>query len=183
MRLTGNRRNLHYRLLKFCFNALLLLLNASPVFSQADTSFWFVAPDLQQEHGDRPVYLRISSQSNAATVTISQPANSSFPVQTVSIAANSSLSIDLTSWINLLENQPVNTILNKGLHIRSTAKISCYYDVANGFNGDMFALKGRNALGNKFTIPFQQSFSTTYAFPAFNSTFEIVATQDNTVVT
>ncbi|HEY5772632.1 MAG TPA: gliding motility-associated C-terminal domain-containing protein [Chitinophagaceae bacterium] len=183
MRLRDNRRNLHYRLLKYCFYALLLLLNGSPVFSQADTSFWFVAPDLQQEHGDRPIYLRISSQSNAATVTISQPANSSFPVQTVSIAANSSLSIDLTSWIDLLENQPVNTVLNKGLHIRSTSKISCYYDVANGFNGDMFALKGRNALGKKFTIPFQQSFSTTYAFPNYTSTFEIVATQNNTTVT
>src|SRR6187397_2090715 len=45
MRLTGNRRNLHYRLLKFCFYTL-LLLNGSPVFSQADTNFWFVAPDL-----------------------------------------------------------------------------------------------------------------------------------------
>jgi gliding motility-associated-like protein len=183
MRLTGNRRDLLYRLLKYCFYALLLLLNGSPVFSQADTSFWFVAPDLQQEHGDRPVYLRISSQSNAATVTISQPANSSFPVQTVSIAANSSLSINLTSWIDLLENQPVNAVLNKGLHIRSTSKISCYYDVANNFNGDMFALKGRNALGKKFTIPFQQSFITTLAFPSYTSTFEIVATLDNTKIT
>ena len=183
MNLTGNKLNLQNRLLKFCFFFLLLLLKGSIAFAQADTSFWFVAPDLQQQHGDRPVYLRISSQSNATTVTISQPANSSFPVQTVSIAANTSLSIDMTSWIDLLENQLVNTILNKGLLIRSTAKISCYYDIANGFNGDMFALKGRNALGKKFTIPFQQSFSTTYAFPAFNSTFEIVATQDNTVVT
>src|SRR6187401_735167 len=138
MRMTGNKRDLHYRLFKFCFYTLLLLLNGSPVFSQADTSFWFVSPDLQQEHGDRPVFLRISSQSNAATVTISQPANSSFPVQTVSIAANSSLSINLTSWIDMLENQPVNAILNKGLHIRSSAKISCYYDIANALNGDMF---------------------------------------------
>ena len=182
MRLADNKRNLYYPLLKFCFYALSLLLNGSAVFSQSDTSFWFVAPDLQQQHGDRPVYLRISSQSNAATVSISQPANSSFPVQTVTLAANSSLSIDLTSWIDLLENQPVNTILNKGLHIRSTSKISCYYDVANNFNGDMFALKGRNALGKKFTIPFQQSFNTTYAFPNYTSTFEIVATQNNTKV-
>ena len=83
----------------------------------------------------------------------------------------------------LLENQPVNVVLNKGLYIRSTSKISCYYDVANNLNGDMFALKGRNALGKKFTIPFQQSFSTTYAFPNYTSTFEIVATQNNTTVT
>jgi gliding motility-associated-like protein len=184
--MAGNERNERIGnryALKFFFCAFVLLLNGLTVFSQSDTSFWFAAPDLQQQHGDRPIYLRISSQNNAATITISQPANPSFPVQTVNISASSSTSIDLTAWIDLLENQTVNTILNKGLYIRSTAKISCYYDIANGFNGDMFALKGRNALGKKFTIPFQQSFSTTYAFPAFNSTFEIVATQDNTVVT
>src|SRR6187401_2533749 len=134
MDLMSNKSNFNSRVLRSCFYVLLLLLNGSIAFSQADTSFWFVAPDLQQQHGDRPVYLRISSQSNAATVTISQPASSSFPVQTVTIAANSSLSIDMTSWIDLLENQPINAVLNKGLHIRSTSKISCYYDVANNFN-------------------------------------------------
>lgn len=185
MILTGNEKHKGCRVLNIYFIVLSLLLNGSDVFSQADTSFWFVAADLQQQHGDRPVYLRISSQSNAATITISQPANSSFPVQTVTVAANSSLSVDMTSWIDMLENQPVNTVLNKGLYIRATAKISCYYDMANSYNGDMFALKGRNALGKKFTIPFQQSFTTTsiYPLPLFTSTFEIVATQDNTTIT
>ncbi len=164
--------------------SLLLIICAGQfVFSQTDTSFWFVAPDLQGLHGDRPVYLRISTQGNAATVTISQPANPLFPVQSVSLAANSSRSVDLTPWITFIENQPVNVVLNKGIHVSSTAKISCYYDIADGFNGDMFALKGKNALGTKFTIPFQQSFVTTYPFPSYTATFEIVATEDNTTVT
>jgi hypothetical protein len=46
--------------------------------AQTDTTFWFAAPDLQQAHGDRPIYLRISTLSNAASITISQPANSGF---------------------------------------------------------------------------------------------------------
>ena len=164
---------------------LFLFFKTITVFSQADTSFWFVAPDLQQSHGDQPIYLRLSSQGSAATVTISQPANAAFPVQTINLAANSSQSINLTTWIGFIENQPVNTKLNNGIHIRSTSKVSCYYDIANGLNGDMFALKGRNALGKRFTIPFQQSFATTsfFPFPTYTPTFEIVATQNNTTVT
>jgi len=37
---------------------------ACNIYSQADSSFWFVAPDLQEQHGDRPVFLHISSLSN-----------------------------------------------------------------------------------------------------------------------
>ena len=183
MNLFGKKEKNNLATLKTSLIGLTLFFYSLTAFSQSDTSFWFVAPDLQELHGDRPIFLRLSSQSNAAVVTISQPANPSFTIQTINLAANSSRSVDLTFWISSIENQTVNTVLGRGLLIRSTAKVSCYYDVANGFNGDMFALKGRNALGRKFTIPFQQSFATTFAFPAYTSTFEIVATQNNTTIT
>ena len=126
--------------------------------AQTDTTFWFAAPDLQQAHGDRPILLRLSTLTSAATVTISQPANASFTPITLNIGANSSNSIDLTTYITQLENVTPNTVTNKGLLIRSTTPVSCYYDIANGFNGDIYALKGKNALGTKFTLPFQMGF-------------------------
>jgi len=48
----------------------------------------------------------------------------------------------------------------------------------------MYILKGKNAFGKKFTIPFQQSFfSTTYRPPFFTASFEILATENNTTIT
>jgi len=126
--------------------------------AQTDTTFWFAAPDLQQAHGDRPIFLRLSTQNAASIVTISQPANASFTPITLNIAANSSNSLDLTAFITQLENVTPNTVTNKGLLIRSSTPISCYYDIAHGSNGDIYALKGKNALGTKFTLPFQMGF-------------------------
>lgn len=168
--------------MKYYLLFILFIFTTCSIFSQADTSFWFVAPDLQEQHGDRPVFLRLSSLNNAALITISQPANTAFPIQTISLAANSSQSVDLTTWIDLIENKPVNTVLNKGLLVRSTTKVSCYYDIIHDFNGDIYALKGKNALGKKFTIPFQQALFSE-GLPDYTATFEIVATADNTTIT
>ena len=99
--------------------------------AQTDTTFWFAAPDLQQAHGDRPIFLRLSTQNAASIVTISQPANASFTPISLNIAANSSNSLDLTAYITQLENATPNTVTNKGLLIRSTTPVSCYYDIAN----------------------------------------------------
>lgn len=160
---------------------LLLLAGGTPppLAAQTDTAFWFVAPDLNQLHGDQPVFLRVSSFGSPATITISQPANPSFPVQTVSINAFATRSVNLTAWITLVENTPANTVNNKGLFIHATAPVSVYYDVANVVNGDMFALKGRNALGQQFHVPFQNAW--TNRFPS--SSIEVVATEDATTVT
>lgn len=163
------------------FSLLALLAAVYPLRSaaQTDTAFWFVAPDLNQLHADRPIYLRVSTFGSPAVITISQPANASFPVQTVSIGAYATRSVDLTAWIDAVENTPSNTVNNKGIFIRSSAPIAVYYDVANAHNGDMFALKGRNALGQQFRVPFQNAW--TNRFPS--SSIEIVATEDATSVT
>ena len=44
-------------------------------FSQTDTEFWFVAPEVSADHGDYPVLLRITTTNLPADVTISMPAN------------------------------------------------------------------------------------------------------------
>ena len=167
---------------RFLLIFLLAMLQLHLAWAQSDTNFWFAAPDLQQNHGDRPIFLRIAANNTAASVRISIPATPSFSPIVVNMTANSSQSIELTTYINLIENSEINSITNKGILVESSASISCYYDVANQLNGDIYALKGANALGTKFTLPFQQVFSSDGP-PNFTCTFSIVATEDNTSVT
>ena len=151
-----------------------------PSWAQVDTEFWFVAPEVTATHGDSPVLLRFATFDAPADVVVDMPANGNYGVYNLTIPANSAVSIDLTDSLSWYENQPFNEVLDKGLHITSTTSISAYYEVNMGNNPDIFALKGDNALGTSFHLPFQNftnnGFSTT-------SGFDIVATEDNTVVT
>ena len=162
--------------------ALLVILGCLGMSSwaQVDTEFWFVAPEVTATHGDSPVLLRFATFDAPADVVVDMPANGNYGVYNLTIPANSAVSIDLTDSLSWYENQPFNEVLDKGLHITSTTSISAYYEVNMGNNPDIFALKGDNALGTSFHLPFQNftnnGFSTT-------SGFDIVATEANTVVT
>ena len=149
-------------------------------WAQVDTEFWFVAPEVTATHGDSPVLLRFATFDAPADVVVDMPANGNYGVYNLTIPANSAVSIDLTDSLSWYENQPFNEVLDKGIHITSTTSISAYYEVNMGNNPDIFALKGDNALGTSFHLPFQNftnnGFSTT-------SGFDIVATEANTVVT
>lgn len=91
-----------------------------------------------------------------------------------------------TSWDN---NNP---LANKALHIYSKHhnKFSVYYefDRQNGGGGtnnpDIWVLKGTNALGFDFYVPFQTTWTNQNFryFPGYSS-FDIVATTDNTHIT
>jgi len=167
-----------------------LVLVVSNLLAQVDTAFWFAAPEIINDnsspHTDRPIFLRMTAFSNSANVTVSQPANPSFTTVTIFIPANSSVSVDLTSQIDLVESKPANQILNSGLLISSTADISAYYEEASSSNPEMFVLKGKNALGTSFFIPTQNIMSNWayYALPPIlpSSSFDIVATEDNTSI-
>ena len=168
--------------LRLCLLFFALWIIQLDSFAQTDTTFWFAAPDLQQAHGDRPILLRFSTGASPATVTVSIPANTWFTPITINIPANSSQSLDLTPYINEIENSVVNAVENRGLKVSSTAMVSCYYDIAHGYNGDIYALKGANGLGFKFTLPFQMAFVGA-GLPGYTCTFSIVASEDNTIVT
>lgn len=144
--------------------------------AQQDTEFWFVAPEVAQSHGDRPILLGLSSTDRPAEVRIEMPAEPFFSPIIVNLAPNSFRSLDLTTYLNLLENQPANAVLNKGLHITSDVPISAYYHVNHRNNLDIYALKGRQAEGLRFFIPSQTSFRNVHG----ESVFDLVATQDNT---
>ena len=114
---------------KQSFLFLLFLTFFLNVKSQIDTSFWFVAPDISQGLGDRPIYLYFNTYAQAATVKVRQPANGAFVPITKVISANSIDSINLTPFIASIENNTANSVLNRGLYISSTQKISALYSI------------------------------------------------------
>jgi gliding motility-associated-like protein len=149
---------------------------------QLDTTFWFVAPEVAQGHGDRPIVFRFATLANPATISVSQPANPAFPVQILNLPPNSAQTLDLTPWIDIIENKPANTTLNYGFKITATSQITAYYEVTPtcNCNPDIFSLKGKNALGTAFLTPFQDFLNNaSYARSGFN----IVATENNTIIT
>jgi hypothetical protein len=58
---------------------------------------------------------------------------------------------------NDIENQPDNTIQNKGLYIQATKPVTVLLEVAPPFvtQSGIFTLKGSNALCNSFVVPSQ----------------------------
>ena len=157
-------------------------------FSQKDSIFWFATPSLSTISSyqyDRPTFFRFSTFSQAATITISMPANFGFTPINMSVAANSHYSIDMTPYIDQIESQPSNTVLNKGLLIQSTSKITAYYEAEgeSHANPDIFTLKGKNSLGKLFYIPFQNySRNCDTDFGCERSSFDIIASEDSTTV-
>lgn len=171
----------------FC---LMLVLSQGLVVAQTDTRFWFVAPEVSKngaQRFDEPIYFRLPNYGIATTVTISMPAEPAFVPIIQNIAPNGSATVDVSSWLETVENKPANTILNKGILITATNPVTVYYEVASTYcncNPEIFALKGRNALGTNFVLPGQTYFNNSGGYsPTPYNTFDIVATQANTVVT
>jgi hypothetical protein len=162
-------------------------------YTQIGTDFWLAPPDVTDLHnppGGEPLYLYIQSQAvTDAMVTISQPANPGFnggsPI-VITVNAGKTNRVNLTPFKAALETRPTNAISNTGLRIQSNMPVSVQYEIANTNNTDIISLKGDNALGNYFYIPFHKHapFSNhTFSAPhTANTTFDIVATQNNTII-
>jgi gliding motility-associated-like protein len=168
--------------MKSFYLVLFTLLLGFQASAQLDTLFWFVAPEIAQSHGDRPIVFRFATLATPATITVSQPANPGFPPQVINLGANAAQTLDLTPWIDIIENKPANSVLNYGFKIKATAPIMAYYEVVTSCNcnPDIFTLKGKNALGTNFIVSAQTFLNNAnYA----RSGFDIVATQNNTSIT
>lgn len=167
------------------FSLFFLLFNGTSAFSQTDTSFWFAAPEVSSQDGfDRPIVIRITSYALPCTVTISQPANGGMPTQVLHLPPNSTQSSDLTAWIEYIECKPGDAVKKSGIKITSTADISAYYEVnQNGVNPEIYVLKGGSALGNEFYISSQTIGNNGVFYPIPYSSFNIVASENNTQVT
>ncbi len=152
----------------------LLLFTSFEVSAQTDTRFWFVAPEVSNDHGDRPIAFRITSEGQATQVRVYTPANTGIFDTTFLLPANNTTTIPLTHRISQIENDPPNTVHNRGFLIESTELITAYYEVITaGNNPDIFALKGRNALGTSFYLPGQNLIRNVHG----HERIDIVATQ------
>ncbi|MEE4177578.1 MAG: PKD domain-containing protein [Bacteroides sp.] len=171
---------------------LLLLFFAGSLKAQTDTEFWFVAPRVTEGHGfdpsvpnyygGRKFYLRFASMSLPATITIDMPANPAFTPIEFTMPANAAHTEDLSDLYDILWHPMPNEIHGRGLHITSTTPVTAYYEIGTYYNTDIFSLKGKNALGTNFYVPFQNTYRNGNYSPLPFSTINIVATQDNTVV-
>ncbi len=148
--------------------------------AQTDTEFWFAAPDLEAGHAQQPIRFCIVSYETAATVVFEQPANNAFSPQTFQLSANDFYVYDVSSIIDMVETRPYNTVVNYGFHITSTSPVSVYYESDNN-NSEIYCLKGSNALGTNFVVPMQYLYENYYSNTC--SRIEVVATQNNTMVT
>ncbi len=166
----------------YLFAFVTLFVFTSSAFAQIDTLFWFAAPEVSSGSGDSPTQLNLLTYTEAATVTISQPANLGFTPIVVNIAASSSQTVNLTPFLSSIESPSGNTINNNGLKIVSTKPISAYYEVNAPGNKEIFTLKGNTAIGLEFYTPFQKFWSTAATVPVSFSSIEIIATEDNTTI-
>ena len=162
-------------------------------FSQSDHEFWFAAPPVTHQfispgpvlyqNLNRPIRLYFTTAEGPATVTVDQPANPSFTPIIKIVNNDSARMVDLTSFIDLVETKPADSILNTGLHITSDKEITAFYEVQSPHNAETWPLFGKNALGYEFIIPSQHHYSNyEYSDPPALNSFEIVATEDSTLI-
>jgi hypothetical protein len=157
--------------------------------------------------GAAPVSLNISNFYNYSTdVTIEIPADKFDPVlnpngfKTINVTVPPNTTERVVLWDNdicdpnnikvrkQVENLPikgnVQQPLDKAIHITSTNFVTVYYEVEEQNNSDVFALKGENALGDLFYVPFQTNEDNSANVKpdiAFSS-IVLLATEDNTVI-
>ena len=169
---------------KIRYNILIfIILMATVCHAQTDTAFWFAAPDFHQSDyfDEIPIRFVFHSYDQPATVTVEQPANSFFPTSTVVLPSNGVAVYDLSDMVSMVETTPINTVLDRGLYIHSTAPISCYYQNTS-VNRETYTLKGRNALGTDFQVLIPHWIICWGNGRGGHENIEIVATEDSTEV-
>ncbi len=161
-----------------------------------------------------PGIFRFTTFDLETIVTLSLPANLAFTPLTFTIPPNTTYSYefwrpdcsiaDHDAWCAAVGNpagctDPANwctdlleienfvefkNISSKGVLIKTDNPITCYFEISAFYNREIMSLKGRNAKGNDFYVPFQTQWpNQTYANTQIYSAIHIVATEDLTQVT
>ena len=178
------------RLYRYGFILLVFLLFfKSTTHAQTDTEFWFGVPDITSGHpssggGGEPIYLRIATLELESLIRVEIGDNNIVVQPDTLIPPYTSFTVDLTSYLDDLENDDYGIIEEKALHVTGSNKITAYYEEAEYYNPDIFSLKGANSLGTEFYIPNQNEWindSTSYTPDPYGG-FIITATQDGTNV-
>ena len=163
--------------------AALLLLLLQHSHAQSDTRFWFSAPAISELHENRPISLRITTGDKAAAIKVHIPQTSGIDyLYDAVLSPNSAVTIDLTPYARTLQFKEPNQINQSALLIEASAPVTCYYEIGYFYNTDIFTLKGSNALGTHFFIPGQTRWNNSEVFPDNWSSFQVLATENNTIV-
>lgn len=168
--------------------ALLLPLAAQ---AQIGKQFWFAAPEMAQHSKDASLRLYLTAYDAPAVVTISMPANPAFAPITVQVADNGFEQVVLApDYTTFMERMAAyhNRVNTNALSITSDQPISAYVQLT-GVNSETWTLKAENALGTDFRVAGQNTYRNSNSNPqhatyrnAYSSA-QIIATEDNTVVT
>lgn len=184
--------------LRYSFLIFLLLLSLASAHGQTGTDFWFVVPEVSADRGDRPAFLVFSTYELPADILVSMPSPGKPLAWTdtlIRIPANSSYSWQISHRLSMLENSYTGARGHNGIYMTSQSpavanhgEFSVYYQIAFSLakvNPEIFVLKGTNAVGNDFVLPFQNEWDnrTTAGWTAEPySAADIVVTTPNTRV-
>ena len=172
---------------------LLMCLYALTGLRAQDTEFWFVAPQsgIRTENKGGFVFTN-TSKSKQAKVKITYYKTGY--TETINIAPGEGEHhiIDRNFSTTHVENMMINAgkVVPGGIHIESTEKLIAYYVFDALHTKDIFALKGKAALGTEFFVPqttdgfyINGDPGTGNGYPDAFDQIDIVATEDNTTVT
>ena len=166
---------------------IILLLLSTVCRAQTDTAFWFAMPCLSDsiDSADGPITANLvfHTYDLPATIMVEQPTNSFFSTVTLpALPANSHTVYHLQPQLGLIETSPINTVLNRGFYIHSTAPITCYLQYYTPSNRETYTLKGQKALGTDFQILAPIKFRPN-PIHDLGQRIEMIATEDSTFVT
>lgn len=186
---------------------LLILLSFMVLggFAQTAREFWFAVPKITKDHPNNApstpanwrFFFRFTNMNQLHEdtpnhITISMPANPLFEPLELAMPPGGVANIDVTNiiedlWVTAPWDQALSDerTYNRGIYIESTYNMTAYFEVGNHFNPDIFSLKGYNALGMEFYVPFQNRSNNGHGYSPDRpySGIYIVATEDNTTVT
>lgn len=170
---------------------ILTLLCSLSTFAQVGQQFWFASPEMARHSADMQLQLCVFADSLDADITIAMPASSSFPVRTIHVPAFSHQTVllapDYTYYMRHIAAYH-NSILPNALSISASAPVSCYIQMT-GVNGEIYTLKGENALGTEFSLALQNRFrnsNTRTKHQIYENAYasaQVIATEDSTLVT
>lgn len=177
---------------RYSLLSLLLFACATVLMAQVDTEFWFAAPWMNSHHtGEAEFHIILSAYEKDAHVRISQPAWNNRTLADTTILAGSYCDLligpktDHKIYAETNLEAPYNQVAPRGLFIQTDNHVSAYYQITHA-NGEAYTLKGRNALGTEFVVMSQMNYANYPSYNGYNShnnSIQIVASEDNTVVT
>ncbi|MDR1722429.1 MAG: FG-GAP-like repeat-containing protein, partial [Tannerella sp.] len=158
-----------------------------------DTDFWFVAPhpSASTNAWNYPTFFMLTNASDYPTDITITIRNGGSPIvinQTIPVGGYYKHDFLTAAATAQVENPrgSAGSVTDFGVHITSTHKINAYYMINVSNTRDIFTLKGQPALGTEFFVPMQ---SDNYfpnggaAYPGACDQIDIVASEDNTLVT